>query len=187
MQADVFLSLHTNSESGSSQRAQGIETYILQSGNKAASHRLARLENQVLGQIDLSPKKLEVALILKDLRLDSNLSESKALACEIQNELVTATSQSSRPHLKADFQKQSRNRGVKQALFHVLLGADMPSILVEAGFLSHPKDRMLLLSQKGRSQIASAITRALVQFRERTHSSKQLRAQNSPIPPCKMN
>ena len=64
-----------------------------------------------------SPEQLDVALILKDLRLDANLSESKRLACAVQNRLVLAT----RDPGRREPAFRNRNRGVRQALFHVLL------------------------------------------------------------------
>jgi N-acetylmuramoyl-L-alanine amidase len=106
---------------------------------------------------------MDVALILKDLRLDANLLESKRLACAVQGELVAATV----PDRKAALaiRGSPRNRGVKQALFHVLLGADMPSILVEAGFLTHPRDRAIVLSEEGQRSIATAMADALDRYR----------------------
>lgn len=163
--ADVFLSIHMNSTaahrapSDSGDSAEGIETYILNNASDASSKRLAHLENSVLGGSQYNGAaagsaggQLDVALILKDLRLDANLAESKRLACGVQHSLVSSTS-------RAD-------RGVKQALFHVLLGADMPSILVEAGFLNSAKDRLLVLSSQGQRSMSTAIARAVDQFRK---------------------
>ncbi len=145
LHADLFLSIHMNS----SQTAEGVETYILNNATNASSQRLAELENAVLGPH--SPDQTDVDLILKDLRLDANLSSSKLLACAIQQNII-------QNHLY-------RNRGVKQALFLVLLGADMPSALLEAGFLSNSHDRALVLSQKGRLRMSQAIVRAIEQYR----------------------
>jgi N-acetylmuramoyl-L-alanine amidase len=87
------------------------------------------------------------------LRLDANLSESKRSACLIQSKLTQGLA-------------GNKSRGVRQALFHVLLGADMPSVLVEAGFLSNPKDRALVLSQSGRRSIGMALAEAVKQFKD---------------------
>jgi N-acetylmuramoyl-L-alanine amidase len=151
--ADVFLSLHMNSTpTPMVTDAEGIETFILNSASDASSKRLAQLENSVLTDtVTDSPEQLDVALILKDLRLDANLTESKRLACALQSRLVAASS--------------GDDRGVKQALFHVLLGADMPSVLVEAGFLSSPRDRSFVLSSTGQKRIALAIATAVEKYR----------------------
>lgn len=167
--ADAFISIHTNSTRNiTSRNAEGVETYILNNATDASSKRLARLENSVISQDPPgSPEQMDVALILKDLRLDANVSESKRLACSVQGRLVAATSSPSSP-------PSVRNRGVKQALFHVLLGADMPSILVEAGFLSNARDRALLLSPRGRQMISHAVAEALDSYRQnKTASLKQ--------------
>lgn len=160
-QADVFLSIHMNSTSTPMvSEAEGVETYILNNTSDAASRRLAYFENQGVSTtlIDAPAEQPDVALILKDLQLGANLSESKRLACAVQGNLVEATTKKSR-------ELHHRDRGVKQALFYVLLGADMPSILVEAGFLTNPKDRAIVLSTAGQRAMSTAIAQAVEQFR----------------------
>jgi N-acetylmuramoyl-L-alanine amidase len=169
LHANVFLSIHLNSATGRvSANAEGIETYILNNASDATSKRLAQLENTVLGSTyDTStPEATDVSLILKDLRLDANLSESKKLACAVQQGLLAATTsaQAQIPALRQRARKP-RNRGIKQALFHVLLGADMPSVLVEAGFLSSIRDRAAVLSVKGQTMMSQAIASAVDRFR----------------------
>lgn len=152
LQADLFLSIHLNS--GPASDAQGVETYILNTATDASSRRLQELENSVVRlapEGSDGPHDPDVALILKDLRLDANLGPSQTLACSIQGELVKAT--------------RHRNRGVKQALFYVLLGADMPSALVEAGFLTSPRDRANLTTSLGQSRIGRAIAQGVERFR----------------------
>jgi N-acetylmuramoyl-L-alanine amidase len=156
--ADVFISIHMNSTSTPMiSGAQGIETFILNNTTDATSRRLALLENMVLGSEGASgpPEQVDVALILRDLRLDANLAESKRLACVIQGGLLSSGART----------EKIRDRGVKQALFYVLLGAEMPSVLLEAGFLSHANDRALVLSPKGRKSIAQSIAKAVDGFR----------------------
>lgn len=153
--ADLFLSIHLNSTSDGTgtSGAEGVETYILNNATDASSRRLAALENSVLSGYDTdTPEQTDVSLILKDLRLDANLSESERLACDVQESLVGP--------------KHRRDRGVRQALFHVLLGADMPSALVEAGFLSSARDRAVVLAERGRRAIGAAIARGIERFRE---------------------
>ena len=177
LKADVFVSIHMNSAPGKKDtQAHGIETYILNNTSDESSKRLAHLENAVLGgseKAGVAPaaqaEGLDVALILKDLRLDANLSESKRLACYLQTEVARATSRTlsipgGRQLLPVSYESQSR--GVKQALFHVLLGADMPGILVEAGFLDHPRDRDFVLAPAGRIAIGRAVADAVERFRK---------------------
>lgn len=164
--ADVFLSIHVNSAGNRAvPDAEGIETFFLNSTTDGSSRRLARIENSVISaQLENSINQPDVALILKDLTLDGNVIESKRLACHIQTQLVKATSP---PQTL-----RRRNRGIKQALFHVLLGADMPAILLETGFLNHPYDRALMLSPKGQLKISRAVTDALDRFRSYKKSKR---------------
>jgi N-acetylmuramoyl-L-alanine amidase len=164
--ADIFISLHMNSLPQGGELASGTETYILNNATDGSSKRLAELENTVMaGEPGASNSQdaqpMDVALILKDLRLDANLPESKRLACMLQSQMVLARGKVAgtvATSMKTD-------RGVRQALFFVLLGADMPSALVEAGFLSSPKDRALLLSRSGQKSFGLAIARAINLFR----------------------
>ncbi len=167
LKADAFISLHMNATpEGGDPNARGFETYFLNSTTDESSRRLAHFENSVLGgsevpELPQAEEGNDVALILKDLRLDANLAESKRLACHLQHQLVQFTATD-----PAEVVSESpRNRGIRQALFYVLLGADMPAALVEAGFLRHPKDRALVLSAEGQAKIAAALTRALERFR----------------------
>ncbi len=159
--ADLFISIHMNS-TPSGQRnpsPRGVETFILNNTSSESSLRLAYLENSSnrpnLPEVKTQADSADVALILKDLTLDANLSESKRLACAIQDTLVRVTGA-----------KGPRDRGVKQALFHVLLGADMPSALLEAGFMSSPEDRTQVLQPLTRMKQAIAIAQAVDQFRK---------------------
>lgn len=161
--ADVFLSIHLNStQISNTALAEGTETYILNHESDSTSKRLAQLENQVIGGGSDAKQGEDVALILKDMRLDANLPESKRLACMIQTRVAALD-----PKQQATEHKVivTSNRGVRQALFFVLLGADMPSALVEAGFLSNSHDRAWLLSVSGQKSFGEAVARAINLFR----------------------
>jgi len=182
LRADAFLSIHMNSVPTGKpapwarklkRPPEGVETYILNNATDASSRRLAQLENSVvsLDEPD-APESMDVALILKDLRLDANLGQSKRLACSIQSELV----QTSKEHI--------RNRGIKQALFHVLLGADMPSVLLEAGFLAHPNDRETVVSPEGQRAFGTSLANALERYRQARAGQTQAL---SDLSRCKVN
>lgn len=159
--AKIFVSIHMNSLANG--KAEGVETYLLNSTTDKTSKRLAELENKGLDPTQGSnlTGATEVNLILKDMTLDGNVSESKRLACALQDHLTAVTKQ--------------RTRGVKQAMFVVLLGADMPTTLVEAGFITSERDRKLITSEHGVRAMAAAMVRALDQFRVRegTESARQ--------------
>lgn len=174
LKADVFLSIHMNStHTPMVSEAEGVETYILNNTSDATTKRLAHFENSVLGGSpipldELGREQSDVALILKDLRLEANGPESKRLACAVQERLAVATG--------------NKNRGIRQALFYVLLGADMPSILIEAGFITNPRDRAKVLSVKGRAAIGIGIADAVDAFR-RTRGTA---AANAELTRCKV-
>ena len=152
--AELFLSIHLNSPApGTKKSPEGVETYILNNTSSATSKRLADLENKGIRLTAGSEKSEDgdVNLILKDLTLDAQRLESKRVACHLQRELTTVTKQ--------------KTRGIKQAMFVVLLGAEMPSALVEAGFISSSGDRRLLQNEHGLRAMAGAIVRAIEQFR----------------------
>lgn len=159
--ADLFISIHMNSTPTGQRNPspRGVETFILNNTSSESSLRLAYLENSSnrpnLPEVKTQADSADVALILKDLTLDANLSDSKRLACAIQDTLVRVTGA-----------KGPRDRGVKQALFHVLLGADMPSALLEAGFMSSSEDRVQVLQPLTRMKQAIALAQAVDQFRK---------------------
>jgi N-acetylmuramoyl-L-alanine amidase len=162
LKADLFLSVHLNStiDANPSAHGHGVETYFLSTSTNDSSKRLADLENSVLKGSIANPYQQEgsVGLILKDLILQGNLSGSKRLANLIQTKVVNATS--------TPINRAQRNRGVKQALFYVLLGADMPSILLEAGFLQNPTDRNWVATLPGRQKMGKAVVDAILEFKK---------------------
>ena len=151
LKANIFISIHMNSSSEKSQRAGGIETYILNHATDDSSKRLADLENKVLmeSKANEKTKSQNVSLIMKDMILDANLEPSRELACAVQHRLTLNT----------------RNRGVKQALFYVLLGADMPSVLIEAGFINAKNDRDRVLNTASRLRLAAQIASAIDDYK----------------------
>lgn len=153
--ADLFLSIHLNAEAGTS--ARGAETYFLSlQASDARAAESAEAENQVAtGGGDGDPL-YDLQLILWDLAQSHHLSESQAVARLIQEELNGALG--------------LRDRGVKQAPFRVLMGAAMPAVLVELGFLSNPEEEDRLLDPSYRSELVSALVRAVSRYRAQVES-----------------
>lgn len=151
--ADLFISLHLNSAQAPG--AHGAETYFssLEATDEGAA-RAAAAENlsEPLPMSDGDPL-YDLQLILWDLAQSHYLAESQRLASLVQEELNEAL------HL--------RNRGVKQAPFRVLLGAAMPAILVECGFLSNPEEESRLLDPAYRADLVNALVRAVIRYRAR--------------------
>ncbi len=120
--ADLFISLHANANK--SREAYGIETYYLNfSKNDKAAAVAARENGTSLKQVS------DLELILFDLMANAKINESSRLATEIQESLVQRISKK---------YSDVRDLGVRQGPFYVLLGATMPSVLVETAFISQP-------------------------------------------------
>lgn len=145
---DLFISIHCNA--APRKEVRGIETYTLNTSSDRYAIRLAARENSTSrrGVNDLR-------YILADLATKANTDDSAALAERVQRSMVRT--------LKT---KHSgvRDLGTKEALFHVLLGAKMPAILVETSFLSNPEEEKLLASKSYQEDTASAIADAVKDF-----------------------
>ena len=149
--ADLFLSIHVNS--APRREARGAETYFLSYASKDEDVRtLAAMENNAAGvdkeKLGDAPQGLE--LVLWDLAQSQYLQQSADLAGSIQKELNEALG--------------ARNRGVRQAPFRVLMGATMPAVLVEVGFISNPAEEASLATAAYRDKIAQALARAVSAF-----------------------
>ncbi len=147
--ADLFVSIHANA--ARNKKASGVETYVFNVTNDRAALEVAALENQA------TTKSIsDLQGILKDILKYSKLEESLLLAGSVQKALVKKVRLS-----------KSQNKGVKQAPFYVLVGATMPSILIETGFLSHAGDAKKLSTSSYRSQIAEGIYQGLRDYIEK--------------------
>ncbi|MBE0599074.1 MAG: N-acetylmuramoyl-L-alanine amidase [Desulfuromonadales bacterium] len=146
--ADLFISVHANA--APNRNAYGIETYYLNFSRSDKAAAVAARENGTsLKQVG------DLELILFDLMANSKINESSRLAAEIQKSLVT--------NLRRDF-TEVKDLGVRQGPFYVLLGATMPSVLVEAGFISHSREEVRLKDVKFQEKTATAIVRGVQQF-----------------------
>jgi N-acetylmuramoyl-L-alanine amidase len=139
--ADLFLSVHANA--AANKNANGIETYYLNLAKTEKAAQLAAKENGT------SLEKVSVLqAILFDLMANYKLNDSAHLADEVQKAL----------HKKARDQfPEVRNLGVKQGPFYVLVGATMPSILVETAFLSNAQEEIRLNDPAYRTLTAEGI------------------------------
>jgi N-acetylmuramoyl-L-alanine amidase len=97
----------------------------------------------------------DLELILFDLMANAKINESSRLATEIQDSLVQQISKK---------YSNIRDLGVRQGPFYVLLGATMPSVLVETAFLSHPREEKRLTSSAFQKSAAQAIAKAIKNY-----------------------
>ncbi len=146
--ADLFVSVHCNA--ARRRTLSGVETWTLNVASDRYATRLATFENA-----DAERTVSDLRLILADLATRANATDARDLAQAVQSSLVR--------NLRARV-GSLEDHGVKQALFYVLLGAHMPAILVETGFISNPAEEGRLRSRKYQGSTADAIARGVKEF-----------------------
>jgi N-acetylmuramoyl-L-alanine amidase len=153
--ADLFVSIHANASPG--RQARGIETYLLNWTDDEEAMRVAARENAIsLKKMKAMHRRMnDLDIIKSDLMRQNKRDESVKLAHYIQKSMVST--------LYNDY-KNILDLGVKQALFYVLFGARMPSVLVEVSFISNPEEEKLLSKDSYRKQIAEAIAEGLNKY-----------------------
>jgi N-acetylmuramoyl-L-alanine amidase len=146
--ADLFISIHANSSPEPS--ATGIETYYFNLTADKTALDLATRENatSVSSISDLND-------LLHKAVLKTKSDESREFAQKVQTSLWGAS---------VRMNNRSRDRGVRQAPFVVLIGATMPSILAEIGFVSNPHDEKLFNRTDQRARIAEALFKGISQY-----------------------
>jgi N-acetylmuramoyl-L-alanine amidase len=138
---DLFISIHTNA--AKNPEAYGIETFFLNLATDDESILVAARENAT------STKNIsDLQSILTDLMQNAKVNESSRLAARVQDNLCN--------HMSSKY-SNIKNKGVKKAPFYVLLGAQMPSILVETSFISNERECSRLASPEYQDRICDAI------------------------------
>jgi N-acetylmuramoyl-L-alanine amidase len=146
--ADLFLSIHVNA--APNRQARGIETYVLDLTNDKEAMRLAALENA-----SSTRQMNQLQSILLDLMHNSKLTESVKLAEIVQEEVVEGLGRR---------QYGINNLGVKKAPFVVLIGAQMPAVLTEVGFLSNAQEEARLRDAHYLAELANHITAGVSRY-----------------------
>ena len=156
--ADLFISIHVNYVRSS--YVQGTETFVLGEHRSEDNLEVAKKENAVILLEDdysttyegFDPNSPE-SYIMFELVQDEYLEQSVELASAIQNEFRTTA--------------KRKDRSVKQAGFLVLRRTTMPSVLVEAGFISHSAERNFMVSEAGKVSLATAIFNAFKAYKKK--------------------
>jgi N-acetylmuramoyl-L-alanine amidase len=148
--ADLFLSIHANAHKQAGVR--GIETYFLNFASNPEAEAVAARENatslQTMGTLPA---------IVKAIALNNKLAESKEFATLLQSQLVKRMRTQS---------AATKDHGVKQAPFVVLIGAQMPSVLTEIAFVTNRPEAGLLKQNPYRQHIAQALKDAVVRYQD---------------------
>lgn len=140
-QGDLFLSIHANASR--KRTARGVESYFLNFATNPDAEAVAARENAATGRT-----MSNLTDIVKAITLNNKLDESKSFAEMVQREMVA--------HLKGS-NRGLLNHGVKQAPFVVLIGASMPSVLVEISFITNSQEGRLLKTGAYRQKVAEAL------------------------------
>jgi|WetSurMetagenome_2_1015567.scaffolds.fasta_scaffold82154_2 N-acetylmuramoyl-L-alanine amidase len=157
--ANLFISIHTNSMPKGSRSTEGIETYSLGLARSEANLAVAKRENSVIllekdykkQYAGFDPNSSESYIIFEFMQ-DKNMKQSVHLATLVQQQIRTFG--------------HRKDKGVKQAGFLVLRATAMPSVLVEVGFISNTEEEQYLNSEAGSNTIAESIFRAFMAYKQ---------------------
>lgn len=149
--ADLFVSIHVNAHD--KPEVSGIETYYLNLASNPQAARVAVLENAA------SDRHLgDMQGMLADVMLNARVDESKRLAADIQRLALFRLK-------KRNY--ATRNNGVKSAPFHVLIGAQMPAVLVELGYCTNSTEARNLANSNYRLALAEGLAEGILAYRDR--------------------
>ena len=149
--ADLFVSIHVNA--ARNRKARGLETFYLNLATSADAAEVAARENASTGMVRMA----DVRKLVDQIVNHSRKEESRELATAMQAAMTSNI---------LGREEHPLNRGVKTAGFHVLLGAQMPAVLVEVGFVSNREEARQLRSASHRKKLASAIADGVDRYAE---------------------
>jgi len=159
----LFISIHCNSTPKKPTDANGFEVYLLRPGRTKEAIAIAEFENSVI-QYEENPQRYQKLtdenFILVSMAQAAYMRYSEKFAELLHNEF------SKHPKIQS--------RGVKQAGFYVLVGASMPNVLIESGFLSNPVDAKYLSTKTGQKEFAAYIFEAIKKYRD--HYESEMKA-----------
>jgi len=147
--ADLFISVHANSSPESV--ASGVETYYLSFTTSKSALDVAARENATSKR-----SVYELQDLLQKIALKDKVDESREFAGRVEEALYANAAKTTNAKV--------RDRGVKRAPFVVLIGANMPSILAEIGFISNPHDEALLMRPEARQKVAEALYKGVAAY-----------------------
>ncbi len=156
--ADLFISLHMNASPN--REAKGIETYYLDNTTDEAAIRLAARENST-SRRNIS----DLQFILSDMTQNMKLEDSITLAHRLQGGLVEGM---------AKIMGDTKDLGVKKALFYVLVGARMPSVLVEMFFITNRKEGRAMSRDSYQDALVQSLFSGIQKFGQSNMMAKTL-------------
>ncbi len=149
--ADLFLSIHANSvPKRNRHKANGIETYFLSTNRSERSMRVAAIENVDIGKMEQGGMQDALHLMNREKIFASN-----KLAIDIQRNMLGSVREQ---------HKDVLDNGVRSGPFWVLVGAQMPAVLIELGFISHPKEAVRMVDHRYQQKLAIGISNGVDRY-----------------------
>ena len=146
--ADLFISVHCNANR--SKKINGLETYSLNLAKSKDAVRIAARENAV------DPRAIaDIQFILTDLMVNSKIKESRDLAKDVQTSTINRVKR----------KWPIRNKGTREAPFYVLMGAKMPSVLIELGYITNYTEAKRLKSSAYLDYMARGIVEGILAYK----------------------
>jgi N-acetylmuramoyl-L-alanine amidase len=151
----LFISIHCNSTEQKDISYRGFEVYLLRPGRTQKAIAIAEFENSVIKYED-NPQRYQ------------KLTDENFILVSMAHSQYMRYSESFSDLLNQEWKQNVKipSLGIKQAGFYVLVGASMPGVLIETGFLSNRKDEARLASSEGQAEIAQAIFYSLKRYKE---------------------
>jgi N-acetylmuramoyl-L-alanine amidase len=150
----LFISVHCNSTEKKPSRQNGFEIYLLRPGRTEEAIRIAERENSVVNMEEGFEERYR-ALTEENFIL---VSMQQSAFMKYSEQFASIATKSMADALKI------RNSGVRQAGFYVLVGASMPNVLVETGYLSNRNEEKVLRSSTGQQKIAQALFHGIKEY-----------------------
>ena len=152
--ADIFISIHANAARKSrAHKAHGVESYFLSPARSARAKRVAALENKGdMTGMGWSSKDSLLTILNR-----AKITAANKMAIDIQKNMLFS--------LRQKYGKKNiRDGGVREGPFWVLVGAQMPSVLVEVGYISHPKEGYRISTKAYQKLIAKGIAKGIESY-----------------------
>jgi N-acetylmuramoyl-L-alanine amidase len=153
---ELFISIHCNSLGRRHSSTRGFEVYLLRPGKTQKAIEIAEFENSVI-KLEDNPERYQ------------KLTDENFILVSMAHSAYMRYSEEFSERLNDNWNKYATgipSRGVKQAGFYVLVGASMPGVLIESGFISNKNDESYLRSSSGQNDIAKAIYQSIREYRD---------------------
>jgi len=150
--ADIFVSIHANAVGKkNAANVQGIECYFLSTSRSERAKRVAAKENSA----DLSDANFYGKSAFLNTLSSHNIIAANKLAIDLQRGMLASLNKK---------YKNVKDAGVRDGPFWVLVGAQMPSVLVEVGFITHPAEARRLVSRKYQKTLAQGLANGVERY-----------------------